>query len=61
MTPAATHLHGEAPQALATYVRRATKRPTRHPALDLRTKARLRHARITLADSPELYMREEMG
>ena len=42
-------------------LRRANGRPTRHPVVNRRGKAWLPHGRITLAESPELYMREEMG
>ena len=41
--------------------RRAHKRPSRHPVLELRTRVSIPHARITFAESPELYLREEMG
>jgi hypothetical protein len=48
-------------QSSTPELRRAHKRPTRHPVLDLRTRVSIPHARITFAESPELYLREEMG
>jgi hypothetical protein len=35
--------------------RRANRLPTRHPAFEVRTRVR-----VTFAESPELYLREEM-
>jgi len=40
---------------------RADKRPTLRPVLGVRTRVGIPHARITLAESPELYLREEMA
>jgi hypothetical protein len=42
-------------------LRRAEKRPGRHPGLEARTRVSIPHVRITLAESPELYLREEMA
>jgi len=41
--------------------RRSDKRPALHPALAVRTRVGIPHARITFAESPDLYLREEMA
>ncbi len=53
-------LHDISPN-MTPELRRANKRPTLHPVLEVRTRVSIPHARITFAESPELYLREEMA
>jgi hypothetical protein len=41
-------------------LRRANKRPSRHTVARVRARVGIPHARITFAESPDLYLREEM-
>jgi hypothetical protein len=40
--------------------RRPERRPSHRAALGARTRVHVPHSRLTFAESPELYLREEM-
>ena len=58
MSPTDGHLR-HASRESRRGARRVERRP-RHAAVNHRTKPWPHHARLTLSESPELYMREEM-
>ena len=43
-----------------TELRRPERRPGRHSSVNVRMRTRAPRTRITFAESPELYLREEM-
>ena len=59
MTPTDGHLHHLSRTSVRAE-RHVEQRPDRHVLADRRSKTRRQHGRLTLAESPDLYMREEM-
>ena len=59
MTPTHGHLH-HVSRTARRGERHIERRVVRHLVVDRRMKAWPRRERLTLAESPELYMREEM-
>jgi hypothetical protein len=41
-------------------LRRPDRRPSHRTAIGIRARVHVPHARLTFAESPELYLREEM-
>ena len=60
MSPTDGHLHSAVSRTSVRGDRHVERRPARHLPRGERAKAWREHGRLTLAESPHLYMREEM-